>query len=126
MQFLKQFFIWWNSQTIGTRIFTWRNGIYVGSDEKGNLFYKSRNSDRRWVIYKNNIEASLISSEWHGWLHHTVKIPPSGDRVQRKEWEKPHLENKSGSDLAYHPSGRDRSNIESYTDYQAWSPENDN
>ena len=126
MQFLKQFFIWWNSQTIGTRIFTWKNGIYVGSDEKGNLFYKSRNSDRRWVIYKNNIEASLISSEWHGWLHHTVMIPPSGDRIQRKEWEKPHLENKSGSDLAYHPLGRNRSNIESYTDYQAWSPENDN
>ena len=57
MKLLKQIFTWWNYQTIGTMIFTWRKGIFVGSDDRGNLFYESRDSDRRWVIYKNNVEA---------------------------------------------------------------------
>ena len=31
MEIFKQIFTWWNSQT-GTRIYTWRKGNYVGSD----------------------------------------------------------------------------------------------
>ena len=30
MYFLKRLLTWWNSQTIGTQIFTARNGIKVG------------------------------------------------------------------------------------------------
>ncbi len=125
MEFLKQLFTWWNSQTVGTRLFTWRNGVFVGSDERGNMFYKARRSDRRWVIFKNNIEASLISSDWHGWLHHTVINPPTSEKIKKKVWEKPHLENRSGSELAYHPLGKNRSKAVNYSDYEAWSPNND-
>ena len=33
---------WWNSQTIGTQIFTARKGVKVGEDEAGNIFYQTR------------------------------------------------------------------------------------
>ena len=107
-------------------IFTWRKGILVGSDDRGNMFYESRDSDRRWVIYKNNVEASQVSAEWHGWLHHTVAIAPSIEKPLRKTWEKAHLENQTGSNFAYHPLGKNRTKPVNYKDYEAWSPENEN
>ena len=126
MKLLKQIFTWWNYQTIGTMIFTWRKGIFVGSDDRGNMFYEARDSDRRWVIYKNNVEASQVSAEWHGWLHHTVAIAPSIKKPFRNAWEKAHLENRTGSNFAYHPLGKNRIKPVNYKDYEAWSPENEN
>ena len=34
----KQIFIWWNQQTIGTRLYTIFFGKYVGRDNKGNKY----------------------------------------------------------------------------------------
>lgn len=42
MDFLKRVLTWWNGQTIGTQVFTWRNGIRVGEDEQGNVFYRNK------------------------------------------------------------------------------------
>ena len=126
MKFLKQIFTWWNSQTIGTMFFTWRKGVFVGSDDNGNLFYEATNSNKRWVIFKDIVEASSVSAAWHGWLHHTVSTPPNGEKTVRRIWEKPHRENKTGSQFAYHPHGKIRNKIVSYNDYEAWSPDNDN
>lgn len=122
MQFFKQLFTWWNSQTFGTMLYTWRNGRLVGSDDKGNLFYESKSSNRRWVIFKNDIDASTVSAEWHGWLHHTVLMTPDQKKTFRNSWEKPHLSNKTGSVLAYHPLGENRIKRVNYNDFQAWSP----
>ena len=33
---LKQFFTWWNGQTLNLRFYTWRKGEFVGEDEYGN------------------------------------------------------------------------------------------
>ena len=58
MQFLKQFFTWWNGQTLNTRYYTWRNGEAVGQDEFGNRYYRAKSAipdsipERRWVIFK--------------------------------------------------------------------------
>ena len=46
---------WWNSQTLGTQIFTMRRGIKVGSDEQGNIYYHNASDKRRWVIYNGYI-----------------------------------------------------------------------
>ena len=35
----KQIFIWWNQQTIGTRLYTIFFGKYVGRDNKGNKYH---------------------------------------------------------------------------------------
>ncbi|NDA47609.1 MAG: NADH:ubiquinone oxidoreductase subunit NDUFA12, partial [Alphaproteobacteria bacterium] len=42
MQWLLQFFTWWNGQSLNTRFHTWRHGECVGQDEHGNLYYRSK------------------------------------------------------------------------------------
>ncbi|MGR3491431.1 MAG: NADH-ubiquinone oxidoreductase subunit NDUFA12 family protein, partial [Shimia sp.] len=85
--FLKRAVTWWNGQTLGTQLFTWRKGVKVGEDEQGNTFYTDRDGKRRWVIYNGLAEASRVSPEWHGWLHHTWDKPPSEVAVPNKPWE---------------------------------------
>lgn len=115
---------WWNGQTVGTQIFTWRNGIKVGEDSQGNIFYKNEDDSRRWVIYNGEAEASRVSPEWHGWLHRTWDTPPSEQPLPKKPWEKPHLENLTGTPLAYAPPGSiRRADPKPRSDYEAWSPD---
>ena len=132
MHFLKQFFTWWNGQTLNTRFYTWRKGTFVGQDEGGNLYYKAKSSvpgsipERRWVIYKAYSEGSQVGPGWHGWLHHRVDLAPTQENYQAQEWQKPHLENLTGSAAAYHPPGSIATGGKPSapaTDYQAWKPE---
>ncbi len=115
---------WWDGQTIGTQLFTWRKGVRVGEDEAGNVFYTDRKSEKRWVVFNGEIEASKISPDWHGWLHHTFDDVPSERPLPKKVWEKPHLENLSGTAAAYAPAGSIRRDEPAdRSDYEAWSPE---
>lgn len=124
MSFLAQLFTWWNGQTIATRLFTWRKGEKVGEDGEGNLYYQSHDGVRRWVIYNGEAEASRVSPEWHGWLHHTWQEPPSKAPFTHRPWEKPHLANQTGGALAYRPPGSILSPQPLVrSDYEAWSPE---
>lgn len=124
MDFLKSLFTWWNSQTIGTRFYTWRKGVKVGEDEQGNCFYETRDGVRRWVIYNGDLEASRVSADWHGWLHHTFKEAPSDKPLPKKVWEQPHQKNLTGTHMAYAPAGSLRKEAPtSRSDYEAWSPE---
>jgi len=124
MKFLLQILTWWNGQTLGTRIFTWRRGTRVGEDADGNVYYQSRDGANRWVIYNGLSEASRVSPEWHGWLHHTYQSPPTEAPLVRKAWEKPHQENLTGSALAYAPAGSLRhAQPAKRQDYDAWAPE---
>ena len=124
MDFLKRVLTWWNGQTIGTQVFTWRNGIRVGEDDQGNVFYRNKDSSRRWVIYNGEAEASRISPDWHGWLHHTWDRTPEQAPLAHKGWEKPHQENLTGTPLAYVPPGSLlRPEPAERRDYEAWQPE---
>ena len=68
LTFLKQIFIWWNQQTLATRIQTIFFGKFVGVDNFGNKYYESK-AGKRWVIYKDEIDASKIPNEWYSWIH---------------------------------------------------------
>ncbi len=115
---------WWNGQTIGTQLFTWRNGRKVGEDEQGNIFYETADKKRRWVIFNGEIEASRVSPDWHGWLHHTYAEPPTTAPLPHKAWEQPHSENLTGTALAYAPAGSLRhAKPADRKDYEAWVPE---
>ena len=115
---------WWNGQTLGTQLYTWRNGEKVGEDEAGNVFYQSGDGKRRWVVYNGEAEASRVSPDWHGWLHHTWADPPTKVAVTRKDWEKPHQENLTGTALAYTPPGSiRRPDPAPRRDYDAWTPD---
>ena len=100
--YLKIFFTWWNKQTFGTFLKTLFFGQYVGKDEFGNKYYKSK-EDERWVIYSDKIEATKITSDWYMWMHHTVNKTPNEDEKKKYIWQKGHLENKTGLKDAYRP-----------------------
>ncbi len=124
MKFLLRLLTWWNSQTLNTQIYTWRKGVKVGEDAEGNTFYQTRDGKRRWVIYNGESEASRVSPDWHGWLHHTWDQPPTEKALAHKAWEKPHLENLTGTDAAYAPPGSIRRDAPAERrDYEAWVPE---
>lgn len=124
MNFILRMLTWWNSETIGTQLFTWRNGVKVGEDDEGNVFYQTSDGKRRWVIFNGKTEASKIGPDWHGWLHHTWDEPPTKAPLRHRSWEKPHLANLTGTPLAYAPPGSLRQpRPESLRDYEAWSPE---
>jgi NADH:ubiquinone oxidoreductase subunit len=124
MKFLLRLLTWWNNQTLGTQIFTWRKGQKVGEDDQGNIFYQTRDSKRRWVIYNGECEASRISPDWHGWLHFTWNEPPATSALTHKSWEKPHQENLTGTALAYAPAGSIRQPAPvDRKDYESWVPE---
>jgi len=115
---------WWNGQTLNTQLWTWRKGVKVGADDQGNTFFRTKDDKRRWVIFNGEAEASRVSPDWHGWLHHTFKEPPTDRPLVHKAWEKPHQENLTGTPLAYAPAGSiRRTKPKERSDYEAWSPE---
>ncbi|MEO9823163.1 MAG: NADH:ubiquinone oxidoreductase subunit NDUFA12 [Paracoccaceae bacterium] len=114
---------WWNGSTLNTQFYTWRKGKKVGEDAEGNTYYES-NAGKRWVIFNGLSEASRVSPEWHGWLHHTWDEPPTERPIAKKAWEKPHVENLTGTAAAYAPSGSIRNaKPVARSDYEAWTPE---
>lgn len=124
MAFLNSLVTWWNSQTLNTRLHTWKNGVKVGEDEQGNIYYTTRDEKRRWVIFNGEAEASRVNADWHGWLHHTYKGTPLSNPLIHKNWEKPHQENLTGTISAYIPDGSLKSTeTKKRTDYEAWKPE---
>ena len=131
--FFLKFFTWWNGQTLGTQLWTHRYGEYVGEDEFGNLYYRTKGGqidaglgfERRWVIYKGVAEPSMVPPTWHGWLHHTVDLPPTLEKVVARPWWKPHRANMTGSPGAQRPTGSTLSRgrrPKATGDYKAWNP----
>lgn len=115
---------WWDGQTLNTQFHTWRHGVKVGEDAEGNTFYQSGNGKRRWVIFNGEAEASRVSPDWHGWLHHTWDHPPTEAPMKHKLWEKPHEANPTGSPAAYAPPGSIRRAAPAERrDYEAWVPD---
>jgi len=122
--FIKRIFTWWDGPSFGTSIFTSRNGKKVGEDAEGNVYYRNSDDSRRWVIYNGDVEASRVSTEWHGWLHHTWDQPPTDKPLVRKDWEQPHQANLTGTTAAYAPAGSLRQAAPAdRRDYEAWTPE---
>lgn len=125
MDLIKRLLTWWNGQTLGTQIYTWRKGIAVGTDEQGNRYYKTRDDKRRWVVFNGEAEASRVPPDWHGWLHHTYAEPPTSAPLAHKPWEQPHRPNLTGSAGAYAPQGSLRRGAgDPPADYEAWVPGN--
>ena len=81
---------------------------------------------RRWVLYHGTVEASRVPPDWHGWLHHTFKEPPTRAPITAKAWERVHQPNLSGTSGAYRPRGSLAATGErpaATGDYEAWQPE---
>ena len=64
LTFIKEILTWWNRQTFGTRLQTIFFGKFVGEDEFGNKYYENKKINKRWVIYKGEIEATTYCFEF--------------------------------------------------------------
>ena len=70
--FFLRLFTWWNGQTFGTQLWTWLWGEFVGDDEFGNRYFRTRGGkidpvllmERRWVIYNGLAEATMVPPSW--------------------------------------------------------------
>jgi len=132
LNFLKSIFTWWNGASFGARFHIGRRGVFVGQDELGNRYFEAKDTSdsydgrkRRWVIFNGYAEASKVSPDWHGWLHHTFKEPPTVEPFLVKAWEKEHRPNLSGTIHAYRPKGslvRGGERQRATGDYEAWTP----
>jgi NADH:ubiquinone oxidoreductase subunit len=131
--FLLRLFTWWNSQTLGTQLWTLLYGEFVGEDEFGNRYYRTRRGkidpalgiERRWVTYNGVAEASSVPPGWHSWLHHVVDLPPTQEKTKPYPWEKPHRPNLTGTPGAHRPSGSTLAQgrrPKATGDYKAWTP----
>tara|TARA_B100000945_G_C20174321_1_gene499271 strand:- start:120 stop:479 length:360 start_codon:yes stop_codon:yes gene_type:complete len=118
---IKQIFTWWNSQTVGTFIYTIFFGKFIGSDEFGNKYYENKRNNKRWVIYKGEINASKITSEWYSWMHNISKESPLEKKTTKYSWQKPHIENKTGTKEAYKPNTISKNNKD-FKKYEPWNP----
>jgi len=125
---------WWNGSTWGTSLNTWRRGEYVGADQYGNRYFRTRGGakdpalgiERRWVIYAREAEASFIPPGWYGWIHHLTDTPPAQEEYTPREWEKPHKPNLTGTAWAHRPRGsilRPDPDQGVTKGYDAWTPD---
>lgn len=123
---------------LGTKIYTKLYGAFVGEDQFGNKYYRSKKkedgfhvgkpkTERRWVIYKGMDEPTKVPAEWHGWLHYlTDETPISGKSNKKYSWQKEHTPNLTGTKGAYFPPGDKRakgSRNKVSGDYEAWQPD---
>ena len=106
LTFIKKIFTWWNQETIGTKIETFFFGTLVGQDDFGNKYYKNK-SGKRWVIYKDEVDASKIPNEWYSWMHFTNNKIENTHELKKYNWQKPHKSNQTGTKYSYHPNKND-------------------
>ena len=115
---LKKIFIWWNQETFGTKLKTIFFGKLVGTDSYGNKYYESK-LGKRWVIYKDEIDASKIPIEWYSWIHYTKNKIENNHDLKKYEWQKPHQQNLTGTDKAYHPNKNNEQIKKKYTSWKS-------
>lgn len=102
----------------------------IGTDSLGNKYFEAKarkgyNHPRRFVIYSGTPDASKVPPEWHGWLHHQNDNPPSDAPSFRRPWQKPYVQNMTGTAKAYLPQGhmlKSGKRVSATGDYEAWSP----
>ena len=131
MSFLGKIFTWWDGATIGTQLWSSRNGEHVGTDAQGNKYYRSKSvkdgeRERRWVIYEGANDASRVPSEWHGWLHGSYDELPESHLPPPRIWEADYTPNATGTQNKYLPNGaleRGGKRARATGDYESWTPD---
>lgn len=117
LTFIKKIFVWWNQETIGTKIFTIFFGKFVGKDHYGNKYYENKKKGKRWIIYSDEIDASKIPDEWYSWIHFIKNKIENNNNLKKYDWQKSHSPNLTGTEKAYHPN---KSNDQFKKKYKSW------
>jgi len=113
LTFVKQIFVWWNQQTLGTKIQTIFFGKFKGKDSLGNKYYESK-SGKRWVIYHDEVDATKIPNEWYSWMHFINNRIEKTNNLTKYNWQKDHLPNQTGTSSSYHPNKKKNATNKKY------------
>lgn len=127
MSILGKTFTWWNGATFGTWLLTRLRGEEVGSDEAGNVYFRSRKDPKhRWVIYPGDNDGSRVPPGWQMWLKGTIEDLPEKALPPVRKFQKKPEPNLTGTMAAFRPDGALGSNRvrpASTGDYQPWTPD---
>lgn len=129
MGFWSRTFTWWNGDTWGTRLFTWRSGEEVGRDDLGNIYYQhSKDPKRRWVIYSGANDGSRVPPGWQLWLRGSIDELPDKALPPKRPFERKAEGNVTGTMAAFRPDGAlgsGKIRPASTGDYEPWTPDSD-
>ena len=126
MGFFKNLFTWWEGATTGTRLAVGRGWDKVGTDVNGNVYYRSKKGDRRWVMYSGINDTSRIPPEWYAWMHKQIDDVPDKALPPAPKYLREPRPNLTGTEHAYRPSGaleRGGQRQAASGDYEAWTPQ---
>lgn len=126
MGMFKNLFTWWEGATLGTALYSWRNGAKVGSDAHGNGYFEGKKGGRRWVMYAGSNDVSRVPPEWYAWLTRQIDDVPDKALPPAPAFLKPAMPNLTGTPAAYRPPGaleRGGKRAAASGDYQAWTPD---
>ena len=93
------------------------SGKLKGKDSFGNKYYESK-SGKRWIIYKDEVNASKIPVEWYSWIHFTKNKIENNHELEKFSWQKPHQPNLTGTKSSYHPNKDDNKVIKKYKSWK--------
>jgi NADH:ubiquinone oxidoreductase subunit len=122
----KNLFTWWEGASLTTTLGTWLRGVEAGRDALGNVYYRSKAGDRRWVIYNGSNDASRIPPDWYAWMHRMIDDVPDAALPPPPKFLKPGMPNLTGTAQAYRPAGaleRGGQRAAASGDYEAWTPD---
>jgi NADH:ubiquinone oxidoreductase subunit len=77
------------------------------------------------VIYNGANDTSRVPPDWFSWLHHQIDDVPDRALPPSRAWQKPPVQNLTGTPLAYRPSGaleKGGYRASATGDYEAWAP----
>jgi NADH:ubiquinone oxidoreductase subunit len=127
MGVFKNLFTWWDGATLGTALFSWKNGREVGSDPLGNHYFESKKKGgRRWVMYAGSNDVSRVPPEWYAWLTRQIDGLPDEALPPPARFHKAATPNLTGTSAAYRPTGaleKGGRRQAASGDYQAWTPD---
>ena len=127
MGFWSKTFTWWNGATWGTALFSRRNGVEVGRDAQGSIYFKHRKDPRRrWVIYAADNDGCNVPPGWNAWLKGTIDELPDKALPAPRPFHKLAEKNLTGTMAAFRPDGAlgsGKVRPASTGDYQPWMPD---
>jgi NADH:ubiquinone oxidoreductase subunit len=126
MGWFKNLFTWWEGASLGTALYSRRNGGKVGEDALGNVYFQGKKDGRRWVIYAGPNDVSRVPPEWYAWLTRQIDDVPDRALPPAPKFLKPARPNLTGTPEAYRPSGaleRGGHRAAASGDYQPWTPD---
>tara|TARA_B100001939_G_scaffold219873_1_gene189235 strand:- start:211 stop:456 length:246 start_codon:yes stop_codon:yes gene_type:complete len=79
---------------------------------------KTKKKTKRWIIYKDEIDASKIPNDWFSWIHFMKNKVEYKHDTKKYKWQKPHSPNLTGTDKAYHPNKKNDQIKKKYTSWK--------